>query len=117
MRPRRIIFLLSPFSSAPLIGDVINTSDSTMFFASLCICIVRMLRARSAAASALAVRAKDLIRAFRNRYRASQTHLVLYAPATFCLFLGQRLNALGRIVTYERTVEGGYQASLTISTG
>lgn len=68
-------------------------------------------------AVALAVRAKELIRASRNRYRASQTHLVLYAPATFCLFLGQRLNALGRIVTYERTQEGGYQASLILSTG
>lgn len=68
-------------------------------------------------AVALAVRAKELIRASRNKYRASQTHLVLYAPATFCLFLGQRLNAVGRIVTYERTVEGGYQTSLILSTG
>lgn len=68
-------------------------------------------------AVALAVRAKELIRASRNKYRASQTHLVLYAPATFCLFLGQRLNALGRIVTYERTLDGGYQVSLILSTG
>lgn len=68
-------------------------------------------------AVALAVRAKELIRASRNKYRVSQTHLVLYAPATFCLFLGQRLNALGRIVTYERTVDGGYQVSLLLSTG
>jgi len=68
-------------------------------------------------AVALAVRAKELIRASRNSYRANQTHLVLYAPATFCLFLGQRLNALGRIVTYERAVEGGYQLSLTLATG
>jgi len=63
------------------------------------------------------VRAKELIRTSRTKYRASQTHLVLYAPASFCLFLGQRLNALGKIVTYERTIEGGYQTSLTLSTG
>jgi hypothetical protein len=68
-------------------------------------------------AVALAVRAKELIRTSRTKYRASQTHLVLYAPASFCLFLGQRLNALGKIVTYERTIEGGYQTSLTLSTG
>jgi len=68
-------------------------------------------------AVALAVRAKELIRNSRNKYRASQTHLVLYAPASFCLFLGQRLNALGPIVTYERTIEGGYQTSLILSTG
>jgi hypothetical protein len=68
-------------------------------------------------AVALAVLAKELIRTSRNKYRASQTHLVLYAPASFCLFLGQRLNALGQIVTYERTIEGGYQTSLILSTG
>jgi hypothetical protein len=68
-------------------------------------------------AVALAVRAKELIRGCRNKYRAIRTHLVLYGPATFCLFLGQRLNALGKIVTYERTVEGGYQLSVTLQTG
>lgn len=68
-------------------------------------------------AVALAVRAKDLMRDARNKYAAKQIHLVLYAPATFCLFLGQRLNALGRILTYERTAEGGYQLSVTLSTG
>ena len=68
-------------------------------------------------AVALAVRAKELIRGSRNKYRAKRTHLVLYAPATYCLFLGQRLNALGEIVTYERTAEGGYQPSVTLKTG
>lgn len=66
---------------------------------------------------ALAIRAKELIRACRNKYRANRTHLVLYAPATFCLFLGQRLNAVGEILTYERTTEGKYHASVTLITG
>jgi hypothetical protein len=68
-------------------------------------------------AVALAVRGKELIRGIRNKYRAKRTHLVLYAPATYCLFLGQRLNALGEIVTYERTAEGGYQPSVALKTG
>lgn len=68
-------------------------------------------------AVALAIRAKELIRNSRNTYRARRTHLVLYAPATYCLFLGQRLNALGEIVTYERATEGGYQPSVTLKTG
>lgn len=68
-------------------------------------------------AVALAVRAKEVIRGSRNKYRARRTHLVLYAPATFCLFLGQRLNALGEVVTYERTAQGGYQPSVILRTG
>lgn len=68
-------------------------------------------------AVALAVRAKELIRGSRNKYRAKRTHVVLYAPATYCLFLGQRLNAVGEIVTYERTAEGDYQPSVTLKTG
>lgn len=68
-------------------------------------------------AVALAVRAKELIRECRRKYRTSRTHLVLYGPSTFCLFMGQRLNALGEIVTYERTSEGGYQVSLVLKTG
>ena len=68
-------------------------------------------------AVALAVHAKELIRDCRRKYLAARTHLVLYGPATFCLFLGQRLNALGEILTYERTVEGGYQVSMSLKTG
>jgi hypothetical protein len=58
-----------------------------------------------------------LIRGSRNKYRAARTHLVLFAPATFCLFLGQRLNAVGEIITYERTAQGAYQPSVTLKTG
>jgi hypothetical protein len=68
-------------------------------------------------AVALASHAKELIRQYRAQYGATSLHIVPYAPATFCLFLGQKLNALGRIVTYERTADGDYQESLTILTG
>jgi len=68
-------------------------------------------------ASAFAVHTKELIRTLRVKYQAKRTHLILYAPASYCLFLGQRLSALGDIATYERTIEGGYQTSLTLRTG
>lgn len=68
-------------------------------------------------AAALAASAKELIRETRERYRAVRVHLFLYAPISFAVFLGQALNALGVIVTYERTVDGGYQESVTLRTG
>lgn len=68
-------------------------------------------------ACALAIHTKDLIRSARSKYKARRTHLVLYAPASYCLFLGQRLNAVGDIITNERTAEGEYQESLTLKTG
>lgn len=67
--------------------------------------------------TALAIHAKELIRQNRQKYRASCIHLILYAPAAFCLFLGQRLNALGEVVGYERTVDGNYQAAVRLQTG
>lgn len=73
---------------------------------------------RSAAdAVALAQSAKELIRSVRARYGAARVHLFLYGPATFALFLGQVLNAVGTLVTYERTIDGGYQESVTLTTG
>ena len=68
-------------------------------------------------AVAFAIQAREHIRRVRNQARTGTTHLIPYAPASFCLFLGQRLNALGRIVTYESTVSGGYSPSLTLETG
>ncbi|MCY1036814.1 SAVED domain-containing protein [Corallococcus sp. BB11-1] len=68
-------------------------------------------------AVAFAVQARELIRRACVRWRASTTHLILYAPASCCLFLGQRLNAMGPVVAYERTVAGGYAPSLTVETG
>jgi hypothetical protein len=68
-------------------------------------------------AMALAISAKDLLRRFKQKYQADRIHLVLYGPAGFSLFLGQWLNALGDIVTYERNEEGGYQSSVLLNTG
>jgi hypothetical protein len=68
-------------------------------------------------AVALAIHAKELIRACKQEYNPSRVHLVVYAPAAYCLFLGQRLNALGEIATYERTLDEGYKPSVTIQTG
>lgn len=68
-------------------------------------------------AVALANHAKELIRKTRSEFAAKRIHLVLYAPASFCLFLGQKLNAIGTIITYERDSNDGYQESLSIATG
>lgn len=68
-------------------------------------------------AVALANDAKKIIREYRELYRAKNTHVILFAPAGFCLFLGQKLNALGQIVAYERTANGSYQAAVKIATG
>lgn len=66
---------------------------------------------------ALAIHAKELIRHYRSKYQSRRIHLIIYGPATFCLFLGQKLNAVGCIVTYERTADGGYQSSVEIESG
>jgi len=66
---------------------------------------------------ALARSAKTVIRDSKERYSASHVHLVLYGPWSFALFLGQQLNAVGIITTYERTTQGGYQESVTLNTG
>lgn len=68
-------------------------------------------------AVALAATAKELIREARERYGAQRVHLFLYSPITFAVFLGQVLNAVGTVVTYERTAEGSYQESVTLRTG
>ena len=68
-------------------------------------------------AVALAIHAKELIRECKLEYQASQIHLVIYGPASYCLFLGQRLNALGKVVTYERALNESYKRSVTLQTG
>jgi len=68
-------------------------------------------------AVALAHSAKDLIRSVRERYAAGRVHLFLYCPSTFALFLGQILNAVGTVVAYERTADGGYRESVSLRTG
>ncbi|AKQ70367.1 hypothetical protein A176_007279 [Myxococcus hansupus] len=64
-----------------------------------------------------AVQAREQLRRERNALRTTVTHLILYAPAACCLFLGQRLNAVGPVVAYERTGTGGYAPALTLQTG
>ena len=68
-------------------------------------------------ATALANSAKELIRTVREKYAVRRLHLLLYSPVSFALFLGQVLNAVGIVVTYERTIEGDYQGSVTLRTG
>lgn len=67
-------------------------------------------------AVALANEARRLLKQERQNHGARRIHLVLYAPAGFALFLGQRLNALGTIVTYEQADDGGYQPSIVLHT-
>ena len=68
-------------------------------------------------AVSLAKHAAALLRDLRAKHRARRTHVVLYAPAGFCLFLGQRLAGAGEVVTYERTETRGYRASVVLRTG
>lgn len=71
----------------------------------------------SADATSLAENARELIQNSIKKYQSRKVHLVLYAPQVFCLFLGQKLNALGEVVAYERTLEGKYKAAVTLQTG
>ena len=66
---------------------------------------------------ALAFAAREMLREKRIEHRAIRVHLILYAPSSFAAFLGQRLNALGTIITYERGVNGSYQQSVVLQTG
>ena len=75
-----------------------------------------VLKSASDAVS-IAVQSKELMRDYRVRSNAERIGLVLYCPASLALFLGQRLNALGEIVAFERRVSGGYQKSVIIQTG
>ncbi len=68
-------------------------------------------------AVSIATQAKDALRRFRIDHRLSTIHLVLYCPASVALFLGQRMNALGRIHTWERSADGSYQPSVALITG
>jgi SMODS-associated and fused to various effectors sensor domain/Cap4 dsDNA endonuclease len=67
---------------------------------------------------ALAAQAVELIREFRGRYetKTGKTHMIVFSPTSFSLFLGQRLSSMGEIITYERTKDGGYQSSVILKT-
>jgi hypothetical protein len=73
--------------------------------------------ASDADAIALAIHAKEIIRQYRQKYEATDTHLVLYAPLGFCLFLGQRLRVVGDVICYERVTDRNYQPSVKLYTG
>uniref|UniRef100_UPI0011449D80 SAVED domain-containing protein n=1 Tax=Myxococcus sp. AB025B TaxID=2562794 RepID=UPI0011449D80 len=68
-------------------------------------------------AVAFAVQAREFIRRARSRYRVRMTHLLLFAPSTCALFLGQRLNAVGPVVVHELALDGRYVPVLTVQTG
>lgn len=68
-------------------------------------------------ATALAIHAKEIIRQYRHKYDAICTHLVVYAPVSFCLFLGQRLRVVGDVICYERVADRNYQPSVKLCTG
>lgn len=67
-------------------------------------------------ATALANNGRDIMRQYVKEHNVKNIHLLVYCPATFALFLGQRLNALGKIFTYERTMNSSYQNSVVINT-
>jgi hypothetical protein len=73
--------------------------------------------ASNADATALTIDAHRIMQKYIKQYRVTTSHLILYAPLGFCLFLGQKLNALGTVITYERKAQGGYQMSFTLPTG
>jgi hypothetical protein len=68
-------------------------------------------------AVSIANQAKEQMRRFRTEFGLSAVHLVLYCPATIALFLGQRMSALGKVPTWERSADGSYQQSVTLHTG
>jgi CBASS immunity sensor of nucleotide second messenger signals len=65
----------------------------------------------------IAIQTKEDIRRLRNEHKLNAVHLALYCPATVALFLGQRMNAIGDVVTWERSADGSYQRSVTLVTG
>ena len=63
-------------------------------------------------AVALAIQAPALLREYRTKHQTRRTHIILHAPSSFCLFLGQRLTALGEIVAYDQ--RGGSRTAVTL---
>jgi hypothetical protein len=63
-------------------------------------------------AVSVAIDIKEQIRQIRAHYDLDQIWLFLYCPASLALFLGQRLNALGKIVLFERDSKNTYTESI-----
>ena len=59
---------------------------------------------------------KSMIEELTSKTQAKKTHLFFAGPAHFALFLGHRLNTLGKIQCYERTQPNKYVPTVLIET-
>lgn len=76
-------------------------------------------RALSSDADAVALveHAKELVDHYRQKYQATQLHLVFICPMGFAALLGHRLRAVGEVVAYEYTksLEEPYVPSIVLN--
>ena len=61
-------------------------------------------------------KAKSMIQAFVSKSQAKKIHLFFAGPAQFALFLGHRLNTIGKIQCYEWTSPNAYVPTVLIKT-
>ena len=61
-------------------------------------------------------KAKSMIQEFVSKSQAKKIHLFFAGPAQFALFLGHRLNTIGKIQCYERTSPNAYVQTVLIKT-
>ena len=61
-------------------------------------------------------KAKSMIQEFVSKSQAKKNHLFFAGPAQFALFLGHRLNTIGKIQCYERTSPNAYVPTVLIKT-
>ncbi len=109
--------------SAPIAGELHAFAGSALprFDSVTCLrpstgCGENAIRSESDAV-ALALSAKRMFRELRSRLQGREVHLVLCCPAAVALFIGHRLNALGPVFAYERTVDGSYILVLHLHSG
>jgi len=109
--------------SAPVAAELHDFADtvSPAFDSVVCLrpsvgCGETALRSESDAV-ALSLSAKKTIRELRSGFRAKEIHLILCCPAALALFIGHRLNALGSVYSYERTIDGSYTLAVHLLTG
>lgn len=68
-------------------------------------------------AVALAMQVKERLRSLRAEHHLPpRTHIFLASPVAFAVFLGQALNAVGEVLSYERTPDESYQLTATLPT-
>lgn len=66
-------------------------------------------------AIALAIAARDALRAAQEKYRVKSTHMFISGPQALALFLGQRITSMGSIQLYEYQ-DPGYTPSCLLTT-